>query len=515
MFRNMCLFVVLILVILLIVYNKWRKKCDSKPVKNPPPSPPRLPILGNLHQLGKSPYRSLESMSNKYGELMLLKLGNKPTLVVSSANVARQIMKTHDIIFSNRPKSVTVRKLCYDGRDVAFSDYGEYWRQMKSLCMIRLLSSAKVRSFGSIREEEMEIMVGKIKEANGGVVNLSEIIMDFTNDVICRAAFGRKYCGDDNGRNFDELVKAFQEALGTMSVGDFIPWLSWFDNVSGARKKVEKIGKDFDDFLEGIVEEHVARHENGDYVDKGVEQKDFVDVLLEFQRNGANGFAIDRESIKALILDMFSGGTDTSYTAIEWAMSEVLRHPNILKQLQEEVRNITKGKQDINEHDLAEMKYLKAVIKETLRLHPPDPLLVFRESTQDVNIHGYDIEARTQVIVNAWAIHRDPVSWNDPNKFDPKRFVMDPMDFRGQDFKFIPFGAGRRSCPGVSFATVSMELVLATLVKAFDWKLPAEAEPESLDMTERNGIIIHKRHPLLAVATTGHITWNSSFSCSE
>ncbi|KAL9228375.1 hypothetical protein vseg_003964 [Gypsophila vaccaria] len=465
-------------------------------------------------------------MSNKYGELMLLHLGEKPTLVVSSPTAAKEIMKTHDEVFSNRPKTGTIKRLCYGGKDVAFSDYGEYWRQVKSLCRVRLLSTAKVRSFRSIREEEVAIMVDRIKggyssSRNGcRVINLSEAIVCFTNDVICRAAFGRKYSSENNsnnnssnnsnsnsnnGRNFDELVKTFQDLLGGFSVGDFIPWLSWLDRLSGVSKKVDKIREEIDSFLEEIIEEHVAKN-NCDGVGKIREEnkKDFVDVLLEAQRGDGSGLCFDRECVKALMLDIFAAGIDTSYATIEWTMSELLRHPNVMEQLQQEVRNITQGKEYISEQDLTKMHYLKAVIKETLRMHPPDPLLVFRESSQDVTIKGYDIKNRTQVIINAWAIHRDPTSWERPNDFDPRRFEMTQFDFTGQDFRFIPFGAGRRSCPGITFATSSMELLLANLVNSFDWELPVNVKPKSLDMTETSGVVIHRRDPLLVIATPFH-----------
>lgn len=198
---------------------------------------------------------------------------------------------------------------------------------------------------------------------------------------------------------------------------------------------------------------------------------------------------------------MFAGGTDTTYTVLEWAMTELLRHPTVMKILQEEVRGITSGQADVSEDDLEKMKYLKAVIKETLRLHPPIPLLVPRESTQDVKINGYDIAAGTRVITNAWAIHRDPATWEEPEKFHPERFLNSSIDFKGQDFELIPFGSGRRGCPGILFAIANNELVLANLVSKFNWALPGGEKGENLDMRQRTGLTIHRKVPLLAVAT--------------
>nr|DAD30071.1 TPA_asm: hypothetical protein HUJ06_031539 [Nelumbo nucifera] len=199
----------------------------------------------------------------------------------------------------------------------------------------------------------------------------------------------------------------------------------------------------------------------------------------------------------------YCAGTDTTHTAMEWAMAELLRHPKVMKELQEEVRNVSSGKPYITEKEVEKMQYLKLVIKETLRLHPPIPLLVPRESTQDVKIEGYNIPAKTMVIINAWAIGRDPASWEEPEKFQPKRFLITSagnnlIDFKGNDFQLIPFGAGRRGCPGTQFAITVNELVLANLLYKFDWKLQGG---EDLDMTESTGDTVRKKHPLVAIAT--------------
>ena len=182
-------------------------------------------------------------------------------------------------------------------------------------------------------------------------------------------------------------------------------------------------------------------------------------------------------------------------------MTELLRHPKMMMKMQDEVRAITSNKKDIKLDDLDEMHYLNAVIKETLRLHPILPLLVPRESRREAKIQGYDIAAGTQVFINVWAIGRDPGLWDSPEEFHPERFLNSSIDFKGHDFQLIPFGAGRRSCPGISFAITNIKLVLAKFVNYFDWKLPNGAKGEDLDMTESIGLSIHKKFPLIAVAT--------------
>ncbi|XP_059657204.1 cytochrome P450 736A117-like [Cornus florida] len=482
----------------------------TKTTANQPPSPPKLPIIGNLHQLGLFPHRSLRSLAQRYGPLMLLHFGSKPVLIVSSADAAREIMKTYDLIFSNRPKSSIAGKLLYS-KDVAFAPYGEYWRQVKSICVIHLLSNKRVESFRAIREEETALMIKKIEECSSSSsccspVNLSEMFLSLTNDVVCRVALGRKYSGREGAKKFKVLLGEFLELLGTFSVGDYIPWLSWLNRVNGLDAKVEKVAKELDEFLEGVVEEHLdsqkRRNNGGGKVDQDKDQQDFVDVLLEFQRHDMDNYSLHRDSIKAVILDVFAAGTDTTYTALEWAMTELLRHPKVMKELQNEVRGIAKGKQEIAEDDLEKMHYLKAVMKESMRLHPPIPLLVPRESTKDVKVMGYDIAAGTQVIINASTIGKDPLLWEEAESFRPERFLNTSIDFQGHDFQLIPFGAGRRGCPAILFAAIVNELALANLVYKFDFAQPGEARGQVLDMTETSSLTVHKKYPLLVVTTT-------------
>ena len=205
-------------------------------------------------------------------------------------------------------------------------------------------------------------------------------------------------------------------------------------------------------------------------------------------------------SIFCFLQTTFAAGTDTTSTFLEWAMTELLRHPRVLKKVQIEVREVLKGKDDIAD-DFEKMLYLKAVMKETFRLHPPIPLLVPRQAREDVKVMGYDIAAGTMVIIDAWAIGRDPALWDEPEEFRPERFLNSPIDFKGLDFQLIPFGAGRRGCPGITFAMAVNELVLANLLHKFDWALPGGAKAEDLDITECPGVAIHRRIPLLAIAT--------------
>ncbi|KAK1564802.1 hypothetical protein Q3G72_011896 [Acer saccharum] len=333
--------------------------------KKLPPSPRKLPILGNFHQIGLYAHRSLHALAQRHGPLMLLHLGRAPVLIVSSSDAAQEIMRTHDLIFSNRWKSSIAERLFYGCKDVAAAQYGEYWRQMRSICVLQLLSNKRVQSFRKVREEELALCVKEI-ESRASLslpVNLSETFSSLTSDVICRAAFGRKYSGGESGRKFKELLRDLTTLLGSFNIGEFIPCLGWISVVTGLDSKVERVAKEFDKFLDVVVEEHKHGHNS----DSGEARKDFVDVLLEIQKDNLAGFSIDLISIKALILDIFAGGTDTTYTVLEWAMTELLRHPRVMKELQNKIGRRTMKHQNVYAGDGSLAHDSKRTIGEKLR----------------------------------------------------------------------------------------------------------------------------------------------------
>ncbi|XVF54539.1 hypothetical protein PTKIN_Ptkin05aG0189000 [Pterospermum kingtungense] len=507
MFYNFCINV-LPLLLLSIFLVKWLLPLPRTANKNLPPSPPKLPILGNLHQLGRYPHRSFRSLAQRYGpDLMLLHFGSVPVLITSSADAAFEILKTHDVIFSDRPQIGAAKRLLH--KDMSTAPYGDYWRQLRSICRMHLLSNKRVQFFRTVREEEISVFLGKIRDScsvPGRPVDLTQMLITLTNDVICRVAFGRKYSEDGVGKMFHLMLWEFLTLLGTYNLAEFIPWLAWINLVDGTYFKTERVAKWFNSFLDMVIDQHIDGLKrkgsgNGKFETRE-DGKDFIDVLLEIQRDNLSGSTLERDSMKGLILDLFAAGTDTTFTVLEWGMAELLRHPQVLKELENEVRKIGSGKPQITEDDLDKMAYLKAVIKETLRLHPPLPLLIPRVSTQAVNnIKGYDIAERTLVIINAWAIGRDPALWDEPDEFRPERFLNNPTDFKGNDFQYIPFGAGRRACPGMAFAMAMDEIALANIVHKFDWSLPSGTKGEDFDMTETTGITTHRKVPLLAVAT--------------
>lgn len=500
------LVVAVIPVIILVLFIKRLFFNAPLSNKNLPPSPSRLPVLGNFHQLGLLPHRNLQSLAQKHGPMMLLHFGSVPTLVLSSADAAREVMKAQDIIFCDRPDSSLFRRLLYDNKNMSVAPYGEYWRQLKSISVLQLLSNKRVQSFRKLREEETALLVNRIRALSSSsvAVNLSELFVTLTNDVSCRSAFGKKYSDEGNGREFKKLLKQFLELLGSYSFADFVPWLGWVDRISGLDAKVDRVSKKLDEFLQGVVLEHVNKQQIhvGGKNEQLEHKEDFVDILLRIQKEATHGISIENDTVKAIIVDIYAAGTDTTATVLEWAMSELLRHPYAMNTVQKEIREIIGSNSDITDDDLEKMQYLRAVIKETLRLHPPIPLLVPRSAREDVKLNGYDIAAGTIVITNAWAIGRDPATWNEPEEFQPERFLDSSIDFKGQDFQLIPFGAGRRGCPGIAFAMATNEFVLANLLHKFDWKLPDGRNGEDLDMSERPSAVVQRKVPLVAVATS-------------
>ncbi|XVE56716.1 hypothetical protein DITRI_Ditri04bG0033200 [Diplodiscus trichospermus] len=479
--------------ILLVSFLIWLKLAKGKKL-NLPPSPPKLPIIGNIHQLGRLPHRSLRDLSRKYGSLLLLHLGHNPTLVVSSAEMAMEIVKNHDIVFSGRPSTTATNTLLYGCSDIAFAPYGEYWRQVRKICVVELLSLRRVHSFQFVREEEVELVVNKIRDAslNGESVNLTRLMLAFSNNIISRCSISRKFEEDDGNSKFRQLARSVTVLLASFCFGDRFPYLRWVDVLTRLIPTLKAVKSELDTFFDQIIEEHRAF--------KGLNEiknnKDFLYILLQLQEDGMLEMDITQDNLKAIILDMFMAGTETTSATTEWVMAELLKNPNAMKKVQKEVRNVVGRKSKVDVNDINQMEYLKCVIKEALRLHPAVPLLAPRETTASVKLGGYDIPCNITSLINAWAIQRDPNWWKKPEEFIPERFENSPIDFKGQDFQFIPFGCGRMRCPGISFAVASIEYVIANLLYWFDWKLPAGQNIDNLDMSELNGLTVFKKVPL-------------------
>ncbi|XWS34650.1 hypothetical protein CRYUN_Cryun21dG0055900 [Craigia yunnanensis] len=498
-------FVLLFTILYFIFYQrKWhanyRSKLDSQLQSVTLPSPPRLPIIGHLHLVTDMPHYTFSKLAEKLGPIIYLRLGQVPTIVVSSAKLARLILKTHDHVFSNRPQLVSAQYLSFNCSDVTFSPYGPYWRQARKICVTELLSSKRGSSFRLVRDEEVNRLLTTLSTGSGSEVNLRELFFSLANDILCRVAFGRRFTkgvGSDQGqkRHLAGVLTETQELFVGLSIGDFFPEWEWVHSVSGYKKRLIKNLEELRRVCDEIIEEHLQSRE------KEGNKEDFVDVLLRVQKRDDLEVPITDDNLKALVLDMFVAGTDTTAATLEWTMTELARHPELMKKAQEEVQSIACRTGKVDESHLQHLHYIKAAIKETMRLHPSVPLLVPRESMDECILDGYKIPAKTRVLINTYAIGRDPNSWENPLEYNPKRFEDTNIDVRNQDFKFLPFGGGRRGCPGYTFGMATVEIALARLLFHFDWALPQGVGTDDVDLNEIFGLATREKTPLVLVPT--------------
>lgn len=506
--------------------------------RNLPPGPRKLPLLGNLLNLiGPLPHRTLDKLAQKYGPLMHLQLGELSTVVVSSAEAAEQVMKTHDLNLATRPSILFAEIMSYGCTSITFGSYGEYWRQLRKICTMELLSVKRVQSFRPLRERVFGGAVRwNIASMEGSPIDLTKEIRSCTNDLISLAALGKKTKGKEK---LLQIIQGMVESGSGFDVSDLYPSVKLLQMVSGLKRRLTKLHTEIDGILDEIIRDHrVARaaaasdhHRNNKHED------DLLDVLLNYQDDGLE-IPFTDDNIKSVLVvscvvcflcdffiflfiyfyfflvicctviyhfctlmekDMIAAGSETSAMVVDWAMAEMLRNPRVLDKAQEEVRGAFDDKGYVDEGDIHKLKYLNLIIKETMRLHTPAPLLLPRKCREECEIGGYEIPLNTKVIVNAWAISRDPKKWKNPDCFQPERFLDNTVDFRGNHFEYTPFGAGRRMCPGMNYGLASIELPLALFLYHFDWSLPAGTRPEEMDMAEGFGLTASRVHHLYVV----------------
>lgn len=480
------LFLLLLPLTFIILKNITRSCSKSKYL---PPGPKPWPIIGNLLHMGNQPHASLAEIAKIHGPLISLRLGTQLLVVGSSAKAATEILKTQDRFLSARHVPQVIPRESHVLRRVALvwcPESIDTWKLLRGLCRTELFSAKAIESNATLREKKVGELMDFLVAREGKVVSIGEVVFSTVFNTISNLLFSNDLAGlEEKGMSsgLKSHVRKLMLLIAAPNIADFYPIFAGLDP-QGLRRKLSK-----------LVEETFAiwainiKERRNSYVHDSP-KRDFLDVFL------ANGF--DDDQINWLASELFSAGTDTTATTIEWAVAEILKNKEVMEKVEEELeREITKN--TISESDVSELPYLNACIKETLRLHPPVPLLVPHRATETCEVMKYTVPKDSQVLVNVWAISRDPSTWEDPLSFKPDRFLGSNVDFKGGNYEFLPFGAGRRICPGVPMANKLLPLILASLIRCFDWSLPNGEDLARLDMKDKFGLVLQKEQPLLLV----------------
>ncbi|XWS28890.1 hypothetical protein CRYUN_Cryun25bG0110600 [Craigia yunnanensis] len=483
-----------------------------------PPNPPGWPIIGHLHLiLGTLPHQTFHNLSSRYGPLIYLRLGSIPAIVASNPELAKEFLMTNELSFSTRKRSIAVDQLTYKA-SYAFAHYGPYSKFIKRLSTSELVGSRMINQFLPIRTKELQYFLQLLlsKSKVGQSVNVSQELLKLTNNTISQMMLSIRCSGTDSQADeAKNLVREVTELFGEFNSSDFI-WFCKNLDLQRFRKKIDHIHRRYDGLLEKIISDRELRRKQrieektNDQGDGEDEIRDFLDIMLDVLEDENSEIRLTRDNIKAVVLDFLTAATDTTAGGIEWALAELMNHPKVLEKARQEIEKVVGTNRIVQESDTANLPYIQAVIKETLRLHPPIPV-VSRKSVEACKINGYDIPANAIVFVNVWSIGRDPEYWKDPLEFRPERFLprngtdeASLIDVKGQHFQLLPFGSGRRGCLGISLAMQELHTAVAATIQCFDFKVVTPDGVKSsgenvVDMTERNGLTAPRAHDLVCI----------------
>ncbi|CAA2964771.1 cytochrome P450 81E8-like [Olea europaea subsp. europaea] len=479
------------LFLVLLAYKFW-----STPRYKLPPSPlPALPVIGHLHLLKQPLHRTLHSLSEKLGPIFSLRFGTLLVVVVSSPKAAEECFTKNDIVFANRPRFVMGKYIAYNYTSLVTAPYGEHWRNLRRLSSVEIFSSSRLNMFLSIRQDEIKRLLQKLYKnthSDFAKVELKSMFTDLSFNIIMRMVTGKRCFREDEdnkeAKHFQELIDEVFELGGVSNPGDFLPLFRWID-YGGYEKNSARLGEKMDAFFQRLIDKHRQyKSENS-----------MINHLLYLQVSQPEYYS--DTIIKGIIMVMLTAGTDTSAVTIEWALSILLNNPAKLEKAKVEIDCIVGNDRLIEELDLPKLHYFQNVISETFRLFPAAPLLVPHESSDNCKIGDYDIPRGTILLINAWAIHRDPVVWDDPTSFKPERFEVGEVG----PPKLMPFGMGRRSCPGAGLAERVVGLALGSLIQCFEWQ---RIDEENVDLTEGTGLSMPKAVPLEAMCKARNVLHN-------
>ncbi|XP_020236835.1 cytochrome P450 CYP82D47 [Cajanus cajan] len=495
-----------LLLFLFVLSSISRKRNAAATKKAPPEASGAWPLIGHLHLLGgsKPPHVTLGDMADKYGPIFTLRLGTHKTLVVSNYEMAKQCFTVNDRAFASRPKSVAFEVLGYNFSMMGFSPYGSYWRHVRKITTLELLSTHRINLLKHVMESAVKEAMKDIwlKKKNSGSqkveTEMKRWFGDITLNIMFRAVVGKRFVSDDGEDGENERIRKVLRELfdlsGSFAISDALPYLRWLD-LDGREKDMKRTAKELDGFAQVWLEEHKHNRNSGSGT------HDFMDVLLNLVEKGEefDGRDVDT-TIKATCLAMILAGSDTTTGTLTWALSLLLNNREILNKVIDELETQIGKKKRIEISDLTKLEYLQCIIKETLRLYPPAPLNLPHETMEDCTVGGYHVPTGTRLLTNISKLQRDSSLYLDPLEFRPERFLTThkDVDVKGQHFELIPFGAGRRMCPGLSFSLPVMQLSLATLLHGFDIVTPDE---KPVDMREQIGLTNIKASPLHVILT--------------
>ncbi|XP_076949414.1 iridoid oxidase [Bidens hawaiensis] len=493
-------------VLLSVVWVRWayhRRRIHLNKLSLLPPGPTPWPVVGNIFQLGfvKVPHKSFTQLARVHGpNVMTLWLGSMCTVVVSSNEAAREMFKNHDVVLAGRKVYECMKgDFGEEMGSMITAQYGANWRLLRRLSTTEFFLNSRLDATSSIRTRCIDQLVQSVQDAasGGDSIDVGRLFFLMAFNLIGNLMFSKDLLDpkSNKGAEFFYHAGKVMEYAGKPNVSDFMPFLKWLDP-QGIRKNMQNHVREAFRIAGGFITERM--------LEASVERrsKDYLDVLLEYRGDGIHGpSTFSSTTINIIVFEMFTAGTDTTTSTLEWAMAELLHNPHAYEKLQSEVRNVVPRDGKLKEKHIDNLPYLRAVIKETLRLHPPLPFLVPHKAMESCTMLGYNIPKETQVLVNVWAIGRDPKTWKDALEFKPDRFLDHDknIDYKGQNFEFIPFGSGRRMCPAVTLASRVLPLTLGSLLHKFDWVLGDELRANEMDMRERMGITLRKAVPLKAI----------------
>ncbi|XP_059655475.1 geraniol 8-hydroxylase-like [Cornus florida] len=461
-----------------------------------PPGPTPLPIIGNLLKLGNKPHKSLAELAKTHGPIMTLRLGQITTVVISSSTMAREILQKQDLSFSNRfiPDALLAHN--HGLFSVVWIPVSTRWRNLRKILSSHLFSGQRLDAKQQLRSQKVKELMAYIHKScqAGAAVDIGRAAFRTTLNLISNTIFSEDLTdtSSDTAQEFKELVWGIMEEAGKPNLVDYFPVLRKFDPLGIRCRLTIHFEKMIGIFNHMINQRLELRRLQG-----CITRNDVLDTLLNISESNPN--EIDQVHIDHMLVDLFAAGTDTTSSTLEWAMAEILHNPKTLLKAKAELDQILGKGSPVEESDIARLPYLQAIVKETFRLHPAVPFLIPRKVDANVEVCGYTVPKDAQVLVNAWAIGRDPSIWTNPNSFMRERFLGTEIDVRGHDFELIPFGGGRRICPGIPLAIRMVHLMMGTLINSFDWKLEDGIAPEDMNMEEKFGITLQKAQPLRAV----------------